>query len=434
LWVYGLAFGVSLVLVLLVTPLTRRLAIWLGAIDMPHDRKVHENPTPTLGGLAIFLAVLASLLTCKILFALMPVSSVPQGIASAVSSPQLLGIILAATFIALLGAVDDMRHLSPWMKIAGQVMAALLLVSFGVEITTLALPHGNVFDFSASPLLSILLTIIWMVAFTNIINLIDGLDGLAAGIVLISSIAFFFYGSRIGADSNTLQAMVISAAVGGACLGFLKYNFNPASIFMGDSGSMFLGFILGAISIQGILKRTAVATLFTPIIILAVPILDTGLAIFRRARSGKPLLHADKEHIHHRLLYLGHSHRQTVLIIYLWTGLLTAIALAMEFVASKKVVLILLGAGILVFFATTLPRIIMGGRIIEEEEDKLEELESQEAAGDEIIETALLPSEAISKPEPTRAGPGEMKLDELVKRAVSPETEPDGEQPRNQIG
>ncbi|OFW56310.1 MAG: hypothetical protein A2W01_01355 [Candidatus Solincola sediminis] len=415
-WVYGLAFGVSLVLVLVITPLTRRLATWLGAIDMPHDRKVHENPTATLGGLAIFIAVLISLLACKVLFSLLPISSIPEGVASAMSSPQLLGIILAATFIALLGAIDDMRHLSPWMKITGQVMAALMLVSFGVEITTLALPRGNVLDLSASPLLSILLTIIWMVAFTNIINLIDGLDGLAAGIVLISSIAFFFYGSRIGADSNTLQAMVISAAVGGACLGFLKYNFNPASIFMGDSGSMFLGFILGAISIQGILKRTAVATMFTPIIILAVPILDTGLAIFRRARSGKPFHYADKEHIHHRLLYLGHSHRQTVLIIYLWTGLLTAIALAMEFVASKKVVLILLGAGTLVFFATTLPRIIMGGRMIEEEENQLDALESAEAPGSiPIIQ-------------------GEMKLEELVKRAASPKTEQDREQSGNQIG
>lgn len=367
-WVYVLAFGVSLVLVLILTPLARRLAVWIGAVDMPHDRKVHENPTPTLGGLAIFLAVLVSLLLCKIILGFRPSSST-QGMSSALSSPQLLGIILAATFIALLGAVDDMRHLSPWIKIAGQVMAALVLVSFGVEITTLALPRGNVLDLTASPLLSILLTIIWMVAFTNIINLIDGLDGLAAGIAFISAVAFFFYGSRIGADSNTLQAMVISAAVGGACLGFLRYNFNPASIFMGDSGAMFLGFILGAISIQGILKRTAVATMFTPIIVLAVPILDTGLAILRRARSGKPFHYADKEHIHHRLLYIGHSQRQAVLIIYLWTGLLTAIALAMEFVASKMVVLILLGSGIIVFLATTLPRIIMGGRIMEEEEE-----------------------------------------------------------------
>lgn len=404
-WIYGLAFGVALVLVLLLTPLLRRLAVWLGAIDMPHDRKVHENPTPTLGGLGIFLAVLVALCACKILFAVHPVASAPQGLESALSSPQLLGIVLAATFIALLGAIDDMRRLSPWMKLAGQVMASLLLVSFGVEITTLALPHGNVLDLSASPLLAILLTVIWMVAFTNIINLIDGLDGLAAGIALISSVAFFIYGSRIGADASTLQAMVISAAVGGACLGFLRYNFNPASIFMGDSGAMFLGFILGAISIQGILKRTAVATMFTPMIVLAVPILDTGLAILRRARSGKPFHYADKEHIHHRLLYIGHSQRQAVLIIYLWTGLLTAIALVMEFVSSKRAVLILLGVGVLVFLATTLPRIIMGGRIIEKEEELEEsgpeyEAEAEEGVGSEAGTTPELGLEAGGNPNP----------------------------------
>ncbi len=425
-WLYGLASGISLVLVLIATPLTRRLAIWLGAIDMPHDRKVHESPTPTLGGLAIFLAVLVSLLTCKILITYGWISTAPEGIASALSSPQLLGIILAATFIALLGAIDDMRHLSPWIKIAGQVMAALLLVSFGVEITTLALPRGNVLDLSASPLLAILITVIWMVAFTNIINLIDGLDGLAAGIALISSIAFFFYGSRIGADSNTLQAMVIAAAVGGACLGFLRYNFNPASIFMGDSGAMFLGFILGAISIQGILKRTAVATLFTPIIILAVPIADTGLAILRRARSGKPFHYADKEHIHHRLLYLGHSQRQAVLIIYLWTGLLTAIALAMEFVSSKTVVLILLGAGILVFLATTLPRIIVGGRIIEKEEE-LGESGLLENAGDE----ALNPAAAAGETEEPETGPTlelGLEIEQAAKQVSLPERPGEREQ------
>ncbi len=379
--IYILAFAVSLVLVLVLTPLARRLALWLGAIDMPHDRKVHENPTPTLGGVAILLAVIVSLLLCKVLVSYSSALAKPQGMVDALSSYQLLGIILAATFVAVMGAVDDMRHLSPWMKLAGQVMAALVLVSFGVEVTSIALPRGNVLDLTASPVLSMLLTIVWMVAFTNIINLIDGLDGLAAGIAFISAAAFFYYGSRVGGDPNTLQAMVISATVGGACLGFLRYNFYPASIFMGDSGAQFLGFILGAISIQGILKRTAVATLFTPIIILAVPIIDTGLAILRRARKGRPFHYADKEHIHHRLLYIGHSQRQAVLIIYLWTALLTGIALSLEFAANKTVVLILLGVGLLVFLATTLPRIIIGGRELEKEEEEGDrEVESEGGA------------------------------------------------------
>jgi UDP-GlcNAc:undecaprenyl-phosphate GlcNAc-1-phosphate transferase len=379
--IYIVAFAVSLVLVLIFTPLARRLAVWLGAVDMPHDRKVHENPTPSLGGAAILLSVIISLLLCKVLVSYSSALAEPQGMVDALSSYQLLGIILAATFIAVMGAVDDMRHLSPWMKLAGQVMGALVLVSFGVEVSNIALPRGNVIDLTASPILSILLTIVWMVAFTNIINLIDGLDGLAAGIAFISAAAFFFYGSRVGGDPNTLQAMVISAAVGGACLGFLRYNFHPASIFMGDSGAQFLGFILGAISIQGILKRTAVATLFTPIIILAVPIIDTGLAILRRARKGRPFHYADKEHIHHRLLYIGHTQRQAVLIIYLWTAVLTGIALSLEFVASKTVVLIILAVGLLIFLATTLPRIITGGRELEKEEEAQEEGEAHAESG-----------------------------------------------------
>lgn len=372
--IYLLAMGISLILALALTPPARRLAVWLGAVDMPHDRKVHRYPTPTLGGIAILMAVIVSLLICKVLISLTSFISRPEGIVEALSSYQFLGILLASTFVAILGAVDDMRRLSPWLKLAGQVMASLVLVSFGVEISSIALPRGNVIDLTASPILSILLTIIWMVAFTNIINLIDGLDGLAAGICLISAAAFFFYGSRVGADFSTLQAMIIAAAVGGACLGFLRYNFHPANIFMGDSGAMFLGFILGAISIQGILKRTAVATLFTPIIILAVPILDTGLAILRRARTGRPFHHADKEHIHHRLLYIGHSQRQAVLIIYLWTALLTGIALSLEFVESKTVVYVLLAVAALAFLATTLPRIIMGGRMMEEEREGKEGL------------------------------------------------------------
>jgi len=374
--VYFLAFGAALALVLLLTPAARRLAVWLGAVDMPHDRKVHENPTPTLGGLAIYLAVIISLLLCKVFTGYDSLVSHPEGVVEAMSSYQFLGIIIASTFIFAIGAVDDMRYLSPWLKLTGQVMAALLLVSFGVEISTVSFTSGNVIDLTASPILSILLTVVWMVAFTNIINLIDGLDGLAAGICLISATAFFFYGTQVGADASIVQAMVISAAVGGACLGFLRYNFHPASVFMGDSGAMFLGFILGAVSIQGILKRTAVATLFTPMIILAVPIVDTGLAILRRARTGKPFHHADKEHIHHRLLYLGHSQRQAVSIIYFWTALLTGIALSLEFVESKTVIYVLLALAAVSFLALALRRVVIGGRMMEEEQQK--SLESTE--------------------------------------------------------
>jgi UDP-GlcNAc:undecaprenyl-phosphate GlcNAc-1-phosphate transferase len=167
--------------------------------------------------------------------------------------------------------------------------------------------------------------------------------------------------------------MVISAALGGATLGFLYYNFNPASIFMGDSGAMFLGFILGAISIQGILKRAAVATVFPPLIVLAIPIVDTGLAIIRRVRGHLPVHHADKEHIHHRLLYLGHSQKQAVLLIYLWTVLLTAVALVLEFTGDKKLFFVLLLLTMASFLLSVIPRFLKARR----EEDYVLDMEEE---------------------------------------------------------
>ncbi|MEJ5187306.1 MAG: MraY family glycosyltransferase [Candidatus Geothermincolales bacterium] len=370
--IFLLVAACALVLCLLLTPLVRRLAVRVGAVDVPHDRKVHEEPTPTLGGVAIMLSVIVAVLVGRALVAAFPRLG-SEEMDAAYSSLQLLGILLSASLMAIVGVIDDIFHLSPWKKLAGQVLSSLVLISFGVEINTLTFIRGTVIDLSGSPVLSIFLTVVWLLVFTNIINLIDGLDGLAAGVCLITSLAFFSYGLNVGRDVNILHAMLVSAAVAGSCLGFLRYNFNPAKIFMGDTGSMFLGFILGAVGIQGILKRTAIATLFTPVIILAIPVLDTGLAVLRRARAGKPFHHADKEHIHHRLLNIGHSHRQAVLIIYLWTALLTGVALSLEFMDSKKPVYILLAVILVSFFVITLPRIWKGERVYDDDVDILED-------------------------------------------------------------
>lgn len=370
--IFLLVAACALVSCLLLTPLVRRLAVRVGAVDVPHDRKVHEEPTPTLGGVAIMLSVIVAVLVGRALLAAFPRLG-SEEMDAAYSSLQLLGILLSASLMAIVGVIDDVFHLSPWKKLAGQVLSSLVLISFGVEINTLTFIRGTVIDLSGSPVLSIFLTVVWLLVFTNIINLIDGLDGLAAGVCLITSLAFFTYGLNVGRDVNILHAMLVSAAVAGSCLGFLRYNFNPAKIFMGDTGSMFLGFILGAVGIQGILKRTAIATLFTPVIILAIPVLDTGLAVLRRARAGKPFHHADKEHIHHRLLNIGHSHRQAVLIIYLWTALLTGVALSLEFMDSKKPVYILLAVILVSFFVITLPRIWKGERVYDDDVDILED-------------------------------------------------------------
>ncbi len=359
--IYLITFVIALILALFLTPLNRLFSQKVGAIVMPHDRKIHERPTPTMGGIAMFIAVLLSLLVCKILVATME-TGIPRGLREALSSLELLGILLSSFIILLLGAWDDLRELSPLAKLTGQVVAVLVMISFGVEIRSISFIRGSFIDLSGSPAASIFLTLVWMVAFINFINLIDGLDGLAAGVACISAAAFFIYGTQVGADQSVLQAMVIAAAIGGATLGFLYHNFNPASIFMGDSGAMFLGFILGALSIQGILKRAAVATVFPPLIILAIPIADTGLAILRRMRGHQPVHHADKEHIHHRLLYLGHTQKQAVLLIYLWTGLLTAVALTLEFASSKRLVFILLMITLASFLLSVIPRFLKARR------------------------------------------------------------------------
>ncbi|MCJ7652666.1 MAG: undecaprenyl/decaprenyl-phosphate alpha-N-acetylglucosaminyl 1-phosphate transferase, partial [Actinobacteria bacterium] len=247
----------------------------------------------------------------------------------------------------------------PLAKLFGQVLAAGSLVIMGVQIQNIHIP-GTTSVISLSPELSVVVSLIWVVAFINIINLIDGLDGLAAGITCIASGAMFYYATQTGVGGTYVEAALVSIVMAGSTLGFLRYNFNPASVFMGDSGSMLLGFLLGAVTIQGVLKSIAAAALFIPLLALAVPILDTGMAILRRLFKGKPIMHADKEHIHHRLLNMGHSQRQAVLLLYFWTALLCGTSLAIRFTASHAVRWVALALAIGAFALTAFPRIIRG--------------------------------------------------------------------------
>lgn len=342
---YFAAFGVSLVAVLVLTPLARYLAVRTGAVDVPEDRKVHEKVTPTLGGVAIYAAMMLGMGVYLI-------------IGNKKVSSDLLGVIVGATIIMLFGAIDDIRGLSPPSKLFGQVLSAGALVIMGVQIQNIHFPGTAVI--SLSPELSVVVSLIWVVAFINIINLIDGLDGLAAGITCIAGFSMFYFATQTGVGGAYVDASLISIVMAGACLGFLRYNFNPASIFMGDSGSMLLGFLLGAVTIQGVLKSIAAVALIVPLMALAIPIIDTGMAIARRLRRGQPITHADKEHIHHRLLSMGHSQRQAVLLLYFWTALLCGTSLALKFKANNKVLLITLALGIIGFALTALPPIIRG--------------------------------------------------------------------------
>jgi UDP-GlcNAc:undecaprenyl-phosphate GlcNAc-1-phosphate transferase len=343
---YFVSFGAALVSVLVLTPIVRWIATRLGAVDVPEYRKVHEKVTPTLGGVAIYLSMIIGTAVYLVFGR------------SRVSGGDLAGVLLGATIIVIFGAIDDVRGLSPLAKLFGQVLGAGVLVIMGVQIQNIHIPGMAVI--SLSPELSVIISLIWVVAFINIINLIDGLDGLAAGITCIASFSMFYYVTQTGVGSTFVDAALLSIVMAGATLGFLRYNFNPASVFMGDSGSMLLGFMLGAVTIQGVLKSIAAAALIVPLMALAIPIIDTGMAITRRLRKGISITHADKEHIHHRLLNMGHSQRQAVILIYFWTALLCGTSLALKFMAGNRLVWIILGVAVAGFLVTAIPPIVRG--------------------------------------------------------------------------
>mgnify|MGYP000032404395 CR=1 FL=1 len=316
---YVFALIIGCVLSYIFTPFVKKIAFKVGAVDIPKDdRRVHSRPIPHLGGLAIYLAFVITVLVF-----------VPLNSGSAVS-----GMLIGGTLIVILGVIDDIKELSPKIKFAGQILAALVLVLFGVKVEWVTNPLGGMFYLGK---LSIPLTIFWIVGITNTLNFIDGLDGLAAGISSIASFTLFLVALKEG---NTV-VVIMTAALAGAALGFLPYNFNPAKIFMGDAGAMFLGYILAGISIEGAIKSAAAIALIIPILALGLPIFDTAFAIIRRIVNGYPVTQADKDHIHHRLLARGLSQRQVVLIMYSINGALGMSAIVLSEIGSIKAGIVL---------------------------------------------------------------------------------------------
>jgi UDP-GlcNAc:undecaprenyl-phosphate GlcNAc-1-phosphate transferase len=355
---YLAVFVATAVAAVVATPVVRRLALRYGAIDRPSDRKVHPRPTPTLGGQALWLAVLAGLAAAYLLPAF-------RGLFRVSSEP--LGVVLAATVIVVLGSVDDVRGISAPAKVAGQILAGGLLILNGVQLDYVWFPGIGIV--SLSPDLAAPLTLLIVLVIVNAVNLIDGLDGLAAGVVAIAAAAFFTYAQETGEAlyAGPSPASLFSVAVAGAAVGFLPWNFHPARIFMGDSGSMLLGLVLAAATISGVGRtdaptNTDLAALAIPaaipLLVLAVPFVDVVWAIFRRLRRGRPWYLPDKEHIHHRLLDIGHTHRQAVLLMYLWSGLLAASALAITFIRSQTLVAVFLVAVGLILVGTAVPRML----------------------------------------------------------------------------
>lgn len=321
----AVAFLLALSLALALTPVVRRLALAVGALDRPGERSVHGRPVPFLGGVAIFLAFAAA--------AAYAVS------VSGLQDRSAIGILIGGTFILLFGIVDDYVAFSPKVKLLGQVAAALILIAFGVKIDYITNPLGE----GLLPLgdWTIPLTIIWVVAVVNVMNLIDGLDGLAAGIAFLAAVTLTLSAWQLQQPATTVVAMLMAAALAGSVLGFLPYNFYPARIFMGDGGSMFVGFALAAVSVEGSLKSPAAMTLAVPVLALGLPILDTLLAILRRWRQRRPIGQPDREHFHHRLLQLGLSQREAALVMYLASGWLGISALAVTSVNTWLAAIIL---------------------------------------------------------------------------------------------
>ena len=307
------------------TPLVRAVALRIGAVDRPGGRKMHAIATPTLGGLALFFGFVGGLGLSSLLFPRLFVSS------------EAAGIAIGASLMVGIGIVDDLKGLSAPVKLAGQILAATTMTFGGVQVLFFWLPafgplHEGVI--SLAPELGVPFTVLLVIVFVNAVNLVDGLDGLAAGLVAIGSCAYFVYSYRTGASGLIAEdspAPLLSALLFGVCVGFLPHNFNPARIFMGDTGSMLLGTLLAGATITGIGRTTQpqagdqfalLIPVAIPILVLALPFLDTLLAVGRRMRSGTGIMTADKQHLHHRLLEIGHSHRRAVIIMWMWSAMI----------------------------------------------------------------------------------------------------------------
>jgi UDP-GlcNAc:undecaprenyl-phosphate GlcNAc-1-phosphate transferase len=325
---YAAVFAVAALTTFALTPVVRRLAIRFGAVVKPDERRVHEVPTPTLGGAAMLFGFLVGMLVAWRLDAFSPAFE---------GTTEPVGIVLAAVLIFLVGMIDDLREVSAPAKTAGTVLAASVLVLAGVSILQFKIPFdGLIF---LSPDLSYLVSVIWVFLMVNAINLIDGLDGLAAGITAIAAGTFFLYGVQLSDEGLLLEGNIgplIAVIVLGLCLGFLPHNFHPAKIFMGDAGALLLGLLMAASTmVVGGRKDLDFsgqtffffAPLVIPLFILGVPIVDTVFAIVRRATRRTGVATADKDHLHHRLMRLGHGQRRSVLILWAWTALLSGFVL-----------------------------------------------------------------------------------------------------------
>jgi UDP-GlcNAc:undecaprenyl-phosphate/decaprenyl-phosphate GlcNAc-1-phosphate transferase len=345
----------------LLTPYARRFAMAIGAYTEVRERDVHTVPTPRLGGLAMFAGMCAGMLVA---------SRLPT-LQRAFDTSDIRGVLLGGGVLVLLGAADDKWGLDALTKLAGQILAAGIMVLQGVQLLYLPIPgHGAL---SLGGDLGVPITILFVVVTINAINFIDGLDGLAAGVVAIASLSFFAYSYELSVVHHFDRATaptLLTAVVAGACIGFLPHNFNPAQIFMGDSGSMLLGLMLAAatLSLTGQLDPNSLPAddfapgllpLLLPLAVFAIPFIDLVLAVIRRSRAGQAPWAPDKRHLHHRLLTLGHSHARAVVMMYAWAALIAGgtVTVALSHGQPLLVLSVVLVAAAILIVASSVPRL-----------------------------------------------------------------------------
>jgi UDP-GlcNAc:undecaprenyl-phosphate/decaprenyl-phosphate GlcNAc-1-phosphate transferase len=310
--IWGALLAASIVVLL--TPAVGGMARLLGAVDRPEGRRLNRSTVPRLGGLALFFGIFVPALAFLDL------------------SGETRGLLLGAAVATTVGAIDDFRGLRWWEKLGGQAAAAAIPVGFGIWVHRFTFPVLGIHelpDWVGMPL-----SVLWIVAIMNMVNFLDGMDGLAAGVSAIS--AFTFTLIALSLNRPEVQAAILSAIVLGAALGFLRHNVYPARIFMGDSGALLLGFVLATVPLQGLLKTASIVTLFFPLLVLAVPILDTSFVVAKRLKYRQPVYVADRQHLHHRFVNIGFSQRRAATYIWLWCGTLAASALALRFIRPHQ--------------------------------------------------------------------------------------------------
>ena len=306
---YGAA--IALAIVILLTPAVGGMARLLGVVDQPDGRRLNRRPIPRLGGLAIFLGILVPALAFLDL------------------TGEMRGIVIGAAIACVIGAIDDFRGLAPLPKLAGQVLAAAIPTAFGVWVDHFTFPFLGAVDLPEY--VGVPLTVVWVVAVMNMVNFLDGLDGLASGVCAIAGGSF----AVLALSLDKVDAAILSAIVAGACVGFLRHNFFPARIFMGDSGALVLGYTLATVAVAGLLKTASTVVLFMPLLVLAVPIIDTSFVVAKRMKYGQPVYTADRSHLHHRFVAIGFSQRRAALTMWAWCATLVAAALATRFVGFR---------------------------------------------------------------------------------------------------